>query len=192
MEFSNIKIGFALTGSFCTINNMFPVITDLITNGADIIPILSQSVYSIDTKFGNSKDLVSKLEYLTNKKVIRTLTDVEPIGPTSMVDIIIVAPCTGNTIAKIATGITDTPVTMACKSQLRNEKPVVLFISTNDGLSSNAKNIGLLMNAKNIYFVPFKQDDPVNKPNSLLSEIPMIIPTIARALKNKQLQPILV
>lgn len=192
MLLEGVKIGFALTGSFCTLDRIVPEIEKLVSNGAKVTPIFSDSVDKWDTRFGNAKDLRMKIEGITGEKVLNSIVAVEPIGPKSLLDIIVVAPCTGNTLAKIANGITDTTVTMACKAHLRNQKPVVLSISTNDGLGANAKNIGLLLNTKNIYLVPFGQDGPTNKPNSLVADSTMIMPTIVEAMKGKQIQPILI
>ncbi|HPU41644.1 MAG TPA: dipicolinate synthase subunit B [Acetivibrio clariflavus] len=192
MKLDGVKIGFALTGSFCTIGKVIPEIEKLISAGAEVIPVISNSVDKFDTRFGTAKDLRLKLEGITGKKIIDSIVDAEPFGPKSLVDLVVVAPCTGNTLAKIAMGITDTPVTMACKAHLRNQKPLVIAISTNDGLGANAKNIGLLLNTKNAYMVPFGQDGPDTKPNSLVADEKLIIPTIENALKGKQIQPILI
>ncbi|NSW90661.1 MAG: dipicolinate synthase subunit B [Firmicutes bacterium] len=192
MLFDGIKVGFALTGSFCKIDDVFPEIEKLIKEGATVYPIISGSINNNDTRFGRAEDTKLKLEVLTGNKIISTLVEAEPIGPKSLLDILVVAPCTGNTLSKLANGITDTAVTMAVKAHLRNQKPVVIAISTNDGLGANAKNIGLLINTKNIYFVPFGQDDPVKKCNSLVSKMDMIVPTMVEALKGKQIQPVLV
>lgn len=192
MSLEGIKIGFALTGSFCTIGKVIPEVEKLVSAGAEVIPIISSSVDKFDTRFGTAKDWRLKLEGITGKKIIDTIIDAEPFGPKSLVDIVVVAPCTGNTLAKIAMGITDTPVTMACKAHLRNQKPLVISISTNDGLGANAKNIGLLLNAKNVFMVPFGQDGPDTKPNSLVADEKLILPTIENALKGKQIQPLLI
>ena len=185
------KIGFALTGSFCTFAKVMPELEKLVSEGADIIPVISEAVDKYDTRFGKADEWKSRIEGITGKKIIKTIVDAEPIGPKSLLDILIIAPCTGNTLGKITNGITDTPVTMAAKAHLRNGKPLVLAISTNDGLSANAKNLGLMLNAKNVYFVPFGQDDPVKKCNSLTANNELILPTILEALKGRQLQPIL-
>jgi dipicolinate synthase subunit B len=192
MSLSGIRIGFALTGSFCTFSKVMPEIEKLVKEGAEVIPIVSESVRNIDTRFGNANDFLLMLESITGRKAISTIVEAEPIGPKSLLDIIVVSPCTGNTCAKLACGITDTPVTMAVKAHLRNGKPVVLAISTNDGLGANAKNIGILMNSKNIYMVPFGQDDPLKKPNSLVARNEKLIDTILEALNGRQLQPLLV
>lgn len=191
MLLEGIKIGFALTGSFCTFDKVIPEVEKLVSEGADVYPIISEVVCNTDTRFGTASDLKVKLKTITNNEIISTIKAAEPIGPKALFDIVVVAPCTGNTLAKLANAITDTPVTMACKAHLRNQKPVVIAISTNDGLSANAKNIGLLLNAKNIYFVPFGQDDPDKKCNSLVAKFDQILPTILDAIKGKQKQPIL-
>jgi len=192
MRLDGIKVGFALTGSFCTTSRVVPEVEKLVAAGAEVFPIISGSVDKFDTRFGTAKDLRLKLEGITGKKIIDTIVDAEPFGPKSLVDLVIVAPCTGNTLAKIAYGITDTTVTMACKAHMRNQKPVVIAISTNDGLGANAKNIGLLLNMKNIFMVPFGQDGPDKKPNSIVADATMILPTIEEALKGKQIQPLLI
>jgi dipicolinate synthase subunit B len=191
MLLNELKIGLAITGSFCKIDDLFLEIESMVKEGAKITPIISDSIKTCDTRFGRAEDIKIKLEGLTGNKVISTIVAAEPIGPKALLDILVIAPCTGNTLGKIANGITDTPVTMAVKAHLRNQKPVVIAISTNDGLSANAKNLGLLLNTKNIYFVPFGQDDPVKKCNSLVAKMNMIIPTILQSLNSKQIQPIL-
>lgn len=192
MLLQGTKVGFALTGSFCTFAKVIPEIERLIAEGADIIPIVSESVDRYDTKFGKADEWKAKIEGITGKTLIKSIVEAEPIGPKSLLDIIVVAPCTGNTLAKIANAVTDTPVTMAVKAHLRNNKPVVIAISTNDGLGGNAKNLGLLLNMKNMFFVPFGQDDPLKKGNSLVAKFDLTVPTIVEALKGKQLQPMLV
>lgn len=192
MLLQGVKIGFALTGSFCTFAKVMPELERLVSEGADIMPVISEAVDKFDTKFGKADEWKARIEGITGKKLVKTIVDAEPIGPKSLLDILIVAPCTGNTLGKLSNGITDTPVTMAAKAHLRNGKPLVLAISTNDGLGANAKNLGFLLNAKNVYFVPFGQDDPVKKCNSLSADNELILPTILEALKGKQLQPILI
>jgi len=192
MLLKDVKIGFALTGSFCTLDSVLKEISKMVEEGAIVFPIISDAVNTMDTRFGTAKDLKLKLETITGNKIISTIVDAEPIGPKSLLDIIVVAPCTGNTLSKLANGITDNAVTMAVKANLRNQKPVVIAISTNDGLGANAKNLGILFNAKNIYFVPFGQDDPHKKCNSLVAKMDAIIPTVIEALKGKQIQPVLV
>lgn len=192
MELIGKKIGFALTGSFCTFQKTITELEKIkqIKN-TDITPIMSFNSYNLDTKFGKAQDFIDKIESLTNHKIINSIQTAEPIGPKKMFDILIVAPCSGNTIAKLANDIIDTPVTMAVKSHLRNNRPVVIAISTNNALSGSAENIGKLLNRKNYYFVPFKQDNPITKPNSLVFDPTYIIKTLEYALDKEQIQPIL-
>lgn len=192
MSLKGIKIGFAITGSSCNFESIFPEIERLAISGADLYPIASEAAATFDTRFGTGLKWMEKFEEITGKKVITTIVDAEPVGPKLNLDVLVVAPCTGNTAAKLANAITDTPVTMAVKAHLRNNKPVVLAIATNDGLGANAKNIGALMNMKNIYFVPFGQDDAIKKPKSLISKFDQIQPAIENALSDKQVQPLLV
>ena len=191
MELKGIKIGFALTGSFCTFSKVLPQIESLVSDGADVVPIMSENASSIDTRFGKAEDFIKKVKDITGKEIITTILGAEPIGPKNILDILVVAPCTGNTISKLANGVTDSSVTMAAKANLRNENPLVIAVSTNDGLGTSAKNIGTLLNCKNVYFVPFTQDDPDKKHNSLVARMELIKPTIEMALENKQIQPIL-
>jgi dipicolinate synthase subunit B len=192
MSIEGLKIGFALTSSYCNFSNVFPIIEDLANKGADIYPIISNAVDAYDTRFGTAEEWKNKLKDITGKELIKSIVDAEPVGPKLKLDVLVVAPCTGNTTAKIANAITDTSVTMACKAHLRNQRPLVLAIATNDGLGANAKNIGLLLNTKNIFFVPFSQDDAENKPNSLIAKFDKIEETIEAAIIGKQLQPILI
>lgn len=192
MTLDDKTIGLALTGSFCTYSKVFPMMEVLIDKGTKIQTIFSTNSQVIDTRFGKSEDFMKKAEEITGRKPIYTIDEAEPIGPKGDLDVLIILPCTGNTLAKLSGGITDGPVLMAAKAHLRNEKPLVLAISTNDALSMNLKNIGLLMNTKNIYFVPFGQDDPVKKPNSMIAHIDMLIPAVEKALEGKQIQPVVV
>jgi len=192
LRLQNIKVGFALTGSFCTFSKVIPEIQKLVNEGAEVFPIMSEASYNIDTRFGNAEDFINRIEEITNKKIISTITEAEPIGTEAFLDVIVVAPCTGNTLAKLANAITDTTVLMATKAHLRNNKPVVIGISTNDGLGANAKNLGLLLNAKNIFFIPFSQDNPSVKQNSIVAKMELIIETILEALIGKQIQPLLI
>jgi dipicolinate synthase subunit B len=192
MNLKDRKIGLALTGSFCTFENTFTQLEILVKEGADVYPIFSFSTQNIDSRFGRSESFLRRAEELCEKKVITTIAAAEPIGPKGYLDVLAILPCTGNTIAKLAGGITDTPTLMAAKAHLRNEKPLVLSVSTNDALSMNLKNIGMLMNIKNIYFVPFGQDNPVKKPNSMIAHTDMLIPTLKKALEHKQLQPVVI
>ncbi len=186
-----IKIGVVLTGSHCTIADVIPHIRHLKEEGAKIFPIFSYSVDSTDNRFYQVEDLKKEINEITDEPIINTIVAAEPIGPVGYLDIVAVIPATGNTIAKLANGITDTPALMAIKAQLRNNKPIVIGISTNDALSINARNIGMLMNMKNIFFVPFRQDNPMAKANSVLFDMEQIVDTIYLALQGKQLQPIL-
>ena len=185
------NIGFCMTGSFCTFKNVIEQIKKLKKTGANIIPIMSFNSYNLDTKFGKASEFIETIENITGNKIINTIQGAEPIGPKQMTDIIVIIPCTGNTLAKLANGITDTPVLMATKSNLRNGNNVVIGVSTNDGLSGSAQNIGKLLNRRNFYFVPFRQDNPITKPRSLVFDPKLIIKTIELALENEQIQPIL-
>lgn len=191
MDIKGSKVGLVLTGSFCTFSKVIEVMRELVGLGADVIPIMSYNSYNMDTKFGKAKEIIDEIESITRKKIISTIQDAEPIGPKKLTDVMIVAPCSGNTLGKIAHGINDTPATMAVKSHLRNELPVVVAVSTNDGLSNSAENIGKLLNKKHFYFVPFRQDNPITKPNSLVFDEKYIIKSVEEALDNKQIQPIL-
>ena len=185
------KIGIALTGSFCTINEILKEIENIKNMGALITPIVSEHVKTMDTRFGKSKDTIKKLEDISKNNVISSIQEAEQIGPKKMFDIMLIAPCTGNTMAKLANSIIDTTVTMAAKAHLRNQRPLVLSMATNDGLGNSAINIGKLLNLKNIYIVPFGQDSYDKKPNSLVSKSNLIVKTLEDALENKQIQPIL-
>lgn len=188
---SKVSIGYALCGSFCTFSKAIAQMKNLVQLGYDVLPIMSLAASSTDTRFGSAKDFVEKIEEITEKKIVDTITKAEPIGPKKLCDLLLISPCTGNTLAKIANGITDTPVTMAAKSHLRILRPVLLCIATNDGLSASAQNIGKLLNTKNVYFVPFNQDDPKTKPNSLVSRFELIPQCVEKALSYQQYQPIL-
>ncbi|MBR5614611.1 MAG: dipicolinate synthase subunit B [Clostridia bacterium] len=192
MKLENKTVGFAFTGSFCTFSQVFPQVERLVAEGAKVIPIMSEISYNTDTRFGKAKDHIEKLEKITGEKVIGTIREAEPIGPKKLLDVLVVAPCTGNTIAKIANGIADSSVTLAVKSHLRNKRPVVIAVSTNDGLANNAKNIGVLANMRNIYLVPLGQDDFAGKENSLVADMKSIIPATEAALDGRQLQPVII
>jgi dipicolinate synthase subunit B len=191
MELAGKRVGFALTGSFCTIGDVLPVMMQLRAEGAELTPIFSNSVYEWDTRFFTAKDLIERVYEICGMLPLHTVQAVEPIGPKKLLDIVVVAPCTGNTLAKMAAGVVDTPVLMACKSNLRNGSPVVLAVSTNDGLTSSLKNIGMLSNMRNIYLVPYEQDSPKGKPNSLVARMELIPDTCKLALEGKQIQPVL-
>lgn len=188
---NGVKIGLVFTGSHCTIGEVLPQISRLKLEGAEIYSILSYTVESTDTRFFNAADLKRELNDVSDHPLISTIVDAEPIGPQKLLDVAAIVPATGNTIAKLANGIVDTPALMAIKAQLRNQRPVVIAISTNDALSMNAKNIGLLLNTKNIYFVPFRQDDPFNKGNSAVACMDLLADTILMALQGRQIQPVL-
>lgn len=191
MSLSGKKIGVAFTGSFCTYSRIFEELEVLQKEGAIIQTIFSDSAQSIDSRFGTSKSFLKRAEEITGIPPILTIKDAEPIGPKSLLDLLVIFPCTGNTLAKLANGITDTPVLMAAKAHLRNDKPLLLSVSTNDALGLNMKNIGLLINAKNIFFIPFGQDNPVKKPTSLISHPELLIPSIESALNKQQIQPLI-
>ncbi len=186
-----MKIGFAITSSYCTIEKIMKNVLELVELGYDVVPIASPGVINCDTRFGKGKDFKEVLERITGNSVVSSIIDAERFGPSEKLDLLVVAPATGNFIAKLAHGITDSPVTMATKATLRNGSPIVIGVSTNDGLGLNGENIMKLLNTKNIYFVPFGQDNYVNKPNSLISHFDMLVPTIESALEDKQIQPVL-
>jgi len=191
IDMSKISVGFAITGSFCTHINVIPVLESLSNRCQKVIPILSDAASQTDTRFGKAVDLINKIESITGNKIVHSIVSAEPLGPKKLVDALIIAPCTSNTLAKIAIGITDSTVSMAAKSVIRNENPVILAIATNDGLGNSAKNIGFLLNVKNIYFVPFGQDDAKNKPRSIVAHMDLIEQTLNCALKKQQIQPLL-
>lgn len=191
MNIKGKKVGVALTGSFCTFDKVFEQVQKLSENGADIYPIFSDSSQKISSRFGTPESYLQKITEIAGRAPILHIEDAEPIGPGSLLDILVILPCTGNTAAKLANGITDSPVLMAAKAHLRNNKPLVISISTNDGLSMNLKNIGLLLNTKHIYFVPFGQDNSEKKPNSLVAQTTLLLPTLELALEEQQIQPLL-
>ncbi len=191
MTLEGKKIGYVFTGSFCTFRKSIEEMKKIKKQNAIIIPIMSYNSYTLDTKFGEAKDFIEEIEKITENKIIHTIQGAEPIGPKHLTDIMIIAPASGNTMAKLANDIIDTPATMAAKSHLRNENPLVIAPSTNNGLSGNAINIGKLLNMRNYYFVPFKQDNPISKPRSIVYDSEYIIPALEHALEGKQVQPIL-
>lgn len=188
---NKLKLGFAVCGSFCTFDKNLELMRRL-KEEYDILPIMSFNASSLDTRFGKAADFIEKIEAICDKRVIMTIPAAEPIGPMGMTDLMLVSPCTGNTIAKLANSIVDTPVTMAVKSHLRNNRPVVIAVSTNDALCGSAKNIGILQNCKNYYFVPMAQDNHSKKPASVVADFEMTPLALASALKGVQLQPVLV
>ena len=191
MNLKGKNIGYCFTGSFCTFRTSIKEMKKLVEDGANVFPIMSFNGYNLDSKFGKAEDFVKEIEEITGNKIIKSIVEAEPIGPKEMFDILIIAPCSGNTIAKLANDIIDTPATMATKSHLRTEKPVVIAISTNNALSGAAENIGKLLNRKHYYFVPFKQDNPITKPRSVVADFGYIKKTLEQALDREQIQPII-
>ena len=185
------RVGFALCGSFCTHGQVLEELEKLCGAYETVLPIVSEACRTTDTRFGTAEDFLAAVERLTGHSVIQTVRDAEPIGPKGLLDVLVIAPCTGNTLGKLAGGITDTAVTMAAKSHLRNQRPVVIAMASNDGLSGAAKNIGELLVRKGYYFVPFGQDDPDRKPCSLMADFTLIGETVRAALEGRQLQPLL-
>lgn len=189
MSLTGIRLGFALTGSFCTFEKAFKACEELVGAGAEVYPIMSFNAAGISSRFGRAEDNIKRFEDICGHEVIKTIEAAEPIGPKKMFDILAVAPCTSNTAAKLVCGITDTPVTMAVKSHIRNSRPVVIAISTNDALAASGKNIGQLQNYRNYYFVPYRQDNFEGKPYSAVADFDMLSSTIEAALEGRQLQP---
>lgn len=185
------NVGIGITGSFCTFEKIIPQIVKIVEQGANVYTVFSNNSQSIDSRFGEARDFMQIMSQITGKEPITTIEGAEPIGPNKMFDVFVIAPCTGNTTAKLSNAITDTPVLMAAKSHLRNLSPVVISISTNDALGMNLKNIAALLSTKNIYFVPFGQDNYRLKPNSMIAHTDMLIPTIEMALEGKQIQPLI-
>ena len=191
MKLKGKKVGVALTGSFCTYEKAFVQLRKLKEEGAELVTIFSNASQTTDSRFGSPEDFMKKAEEITGSRPMLTISEAEPIGPKSLLDLLIILPCTGNTAAKLANGITDSPVLMAAKAHLRNEKPLLISISTNDALGMNMKNIGILLNVKHIFFVPFGQDDPEKKPNSMIARTEMLIPAAEAALEEQQYQPVI-
>lgn len=191
MTIKGLNVGIALTGSFCTFDAIIEQIKKIKEEGANVIPIFSFNSQHINSRFGKASDFIKTITELTGNEPILTIEDAEPLGPKGKIDILAIAPCTGNSLAKLANGITDTPVLMAAKGHIRNGKPLVIFLSTNDALGINLKNVGSLMNLKYLYFVPFGQDSYQNKPTSMVSHVDLIIPTLESALDGVQIQPII-
>ncbi|GAB7388274.1 dipicolinate synthase subunit B [Bacillaceae bacterium] len=192
MKVKGKTIGFGLTGSHCTYDEVLPQMQRLVEEGATVVPVVSYTVQTTDTRFGNAQDWLKKICDITGQEIIKTIPEAEPVGPSKRFDLMVIAPCTGNTTSKLANAMTESPVLMAAKATLRNLRPVVVAISTNDGLGLNAANIAKLLAAKNVYFVPFGQDAPEKKPNSLVARMELILETCEAALEGKQLQPLLV
>lgn len=191
MDLTQVKLGFALTGSFCTFRKVIDEMRRISGSGVELVPIMSQNAFLTDTRFGKAKDFAAEVEDICRKRVISTIPEAEPIGPKKLIDALLIAPCTGSTLGKLAAGITDTAVTMAAKATLRNQRPVIIAPSTNDALGASARNIGQLMNSKNVYFVPFAQDDPVSKSTSMVAKWDMLLPAVDAALHGRQLQPVI-
>ena len=190
-DLSEMRIGCAMTGSFCTFKAVFSAWRTLKATGAALTPIMSFNASTVDTRFCAAEEAVKEFEAITGKRPLTTLSAVEPIGPKKLLDALVIAPCTGNTLAKLAGGIADTPVTLAAKSHLRNGRPLVVAVSSNDALAQNARNIGQLLAMRNVYFVPFAQDDPQGKPNSLVARFELLPETVKCALNGRQIQPLL-
>lgn len=185
-----MNIGFAMCGSFCTYSNVFPIM-EALAKEHTVIPIFSQAAYTVDSRFGTAQSHIQRAVQICGKEPLHTIAQVEPIGPKKLLDALVIAPCTGNTLAKLAHSIADTPVTMAVKSHLRNGRPVLLAVSTNDALAGAAENIGKLLGRKHYYFVPFGQDDPGSKPTSMVADFEKIPEALAAALEGRQIQPVL-
>ena len=191
-ELSELKLGVALCGSFCTFKKTVELIENLVNLGITVYPIMSFNAYTISTRFGEATDFIEKIESLTGRPIIHTISGAEPLGPKHIIDALLIAPCTGNTLAKLNNAITDTPVLLAAKSLMRNGNPIILAIATNDGLGMNFKNIGGLMPNQHMFFVPFGQDDAVNKPYSLVCDYSKVVDTLKLALDKQQIQPIVI
>jgi dipicolinate synthase subunit B len=188
---SGKRIGYAFCGSFCTFDKAIAALEKIRGSCDEVTPVMSETAWSTDSRFGTAQGFIDRIEAICGRQIIRTIAEAEPFGPKALLDLLIIAPCTGNTLAKLATGITDTSVTMAAKAHLRNNRPVLIAVSTNDGLSANASNIGQLLIRRNIFFVPFYQDDPAKKPTSLVADFEVLPEAIEAALRGEQLQPVL-
>lgn len=192
MKLAGKTIGFGLTGSHCTYHEVLPEIDRLVREGAKVLPIVTYTVANTDTRFGKSEDWLKKIKAITGEEILTAIPEVEPFGPGKSLDVMVIAPCTGNTTSKLANAMTDSPVLMAAKATMRNQRPVVVAISTNDGLGLNGSNIAKLLSTKMIYFVPFGQDSPTGKPQSLVAKMDLIPETVEMALEGKQIQPVLI
>jgi len=192
MNWNGITVGYALSGSHCTFAEVMPEIKRFVDAGASVVPIVSNTLITTDTRFGTAREWQEQLTGITGNEIISTIVQAEPLGPSKLLDVLVIAPCTGNTTSRLANAITDSAVLMAAKAQMRNSRPVVLAISTNDGLGLNAANIAKLLVAKHIYFVPFGQDNPIQKPNSLVARMDLVMEACEAALQGKQLQPLLI
>lgn len=192
MNWQGKTVGYAVTGSHCTLAEIMPQVKRFVDAGAEVVPIISNTVMSTDTRFGNSEDWQKQLKDITGNDIISSIVDAEPLGPSKRLDVLAIAPCTGTTTSKLANAVTDSPVLMAAKATLRNGRPVVIAVSTNDGLGFNMANIARLIVAKHMYFVPFGQDSPEKKPNSLVARMELIPETCYAALEGRQLQPVII
>lgn len=192
MELKGKRIGFGLTGSHHTHQEVFPQIEKLVEAGAEVVPIVSYTVQKTDTKFGKAAEHIDRLESITGRKVITSMVEAEPLGPRTPLDCMVIAPLTGNSLSKLANALTDNPVLMAAKSTLRNQRPVLLGVTTNDALGLNGINLMKLMNSKNVYFIPFGQDDPFKKPTSLTAKLELLVNSVKAALEDKQIQPVII
>lgn len=187
-----MKIGFAYTGSFCTVSKSIEIMENIIKKGHEVFPIMSENVYITNTRFGEASEIRSIIKNICKKEIIHSIVGAEPLGPKLQLDALIISPCTGNTLSKIANGITDTAVCMAAKAHLRNDKPLIIALATNDALSANLKNIGILLSRKNVYFTPMIQDDPINKPHSLVADFDLIEGVVLDAINGKQMKKIFI
>ncbi len=185
-------LGYAFTGSFCTISKSIEIMKNLVDNGIEIVPIMSENAYYTDTRFGDAERIRNEISKICKRECVHTIVDAEPLGPRTKLDALIISPCTGNTLSKIANGITDTAVCMAAKAHLRNNRPLIIALATNDALSANLKNIATLMSRKNVYFTPMIQDDPILKPHSLVADFNLIEETLTQAVNGKQLTKIFI
>lgn len=191
MQLKGVKIAFALTGSYCVFDRVVPQVEQLVKEGAEVYPVVSYQVAVTDTRFGKAQDWLDKLKAITGNEVVKTMAEAEPVGVVNPIDIVVVSPCTGNSLSKLADGATDSPALMVAKGLFRNNKPVVVGIATNDGLGICARSLGTLLSTKNVYLIPFGQDSYLSKPNSLVAKFELTVPTVIEALKGNQLQPVL-
>ena len=185
-------IGFAMCGSFCNFKYAFDELEKLVESGQEVVPIMSNNVYTTDTRFGKAGDFIKRAEELCKRKIVHTIEDAEPLGPKIKLECLCICPCTGNTLAKLSNGICDTPVTLAAKAHMRNERPLVIALASNDGLLGNAENFGRMLARRNVYFVPLRQDDAKGKPRSLVCDFSKLQETIENAKQGVQIQPILI
>ena len=185
-------IGYAITGSFCTVSRSLASLASLRDGGADILPIMSECAYSTDTRFAAAADVRARLAELTGREIIHTVRDAEPLGPATPLEALVIAPCTGNTLAKLASGITDTAVTMAAKAHLRCDRPLIIALASNDAMSQNLQNIARLLTRQSVYFVPLRQDDPTGKPHSLVADMSLVPAALTAALRGEQLRPLFI